>query len=1008
MDATRRIGWTLCCLVPLSVLAFWTGVGQDVQGQPASSPKPAAKSPEEEKKTFQLAPGFQIDLVASEPQVVDPVAMAFDTQGRLFVAELRGYPNGGVAGGNTKTGVVKMLEDKDGDGFFETSTIFADNLGFPTSVMPYKGGLLVAVAPDLIYLEDRNGDGKADSSKTLYTGFGVDNIEQLLNGLQWSMDNWVHACVGSSGGSVRSPEKPGAAPVVLRNRGIRFRPDQPGSLEPTSGGGQFALAADDWGHWFTNTNSQHLRQIVLPDHYLRRNPFLAVSDVTVDIPDHGAACKVFRISPFEAWRVERTKRRKADPAMRARLPETELVPGGFVTSGCSPVVYTADSFPADYRGNTFMCDPANNLIHRDKLEPNGALFKAVRADHDREFLASTDNWFRPVCLTIGPDGALYVADFYREAIETPLSLPEDIKRQVNVETCGRGRIWRISRNGHKPSPPTQIGRLTPGDLVASLESPNPWRRLTAQRLIVERQSKEAMPLLIKLFETSASPQGRAHALWTLSGLNALPAEAVQKALADPSAGVRIQGLILAESMVANSPTLQGKMAAAPSDSDPMVRFQAAFSLGALNDQAGITALAGILSREDSDSWTLTAALSSTNGHEIELLRHLFEGKEAKTRSISRTTNVVRRLCALVASKGREADLAACLSLLSSAQLQAAFQAAILEGVAEGMARSGRSLDALWNHPPKGLEAGIESLRKLIVQAGVAAVDAKLSSERREAAIQMLRSGPFATVREPLTHLLEPTQPLPLQLAAIRALAARRESQVADILLEAWASAGPAARREMVEAQFARKDRVAALLNALEKGTIRPADLDPARREQLKRSPEASVRARAAKLLQSTTSQDRQKVLDGYRTALKMESDTNRGKAVFKRVCSTCHRLESVGNEVGPDLLSALRTKTAETLLADIFDPSKEVDPRFLNYQVTLRDGRTLTGMVATESANSITLRRAEKSEDTILRNQIDQIVATTKSLMPENLETQLSRQEFADVVAYLLLVAGVH
>jgi putative heme-binding domain-containing protein len=226
-------------------------------------------------------------------------------------------------------------------------------------------------------------------------------------------------------------------------------------------------------------------------------------------------------------------------------------------------------------------------------------------------------------------------------------------------------------------------------------------------------------------------------------------------------------------------------------------------------------------------------------------------------------------------------------------------------------------------------------------------------------------------------------------------------------MAAWSGSGPAVRREIIEAQFARKDRLLALLQALQDGRVRPADLDPARREQLKRHADSAIRTRAEKIFVAASSGDRKKIVDDYRNALGAASDVGRGKAVFKRVCASCHRLEEVGNEVGPDLLSALRTKTPETLLADIFDPSKEVDPRFINYLVTLRDGRSLTGMIAAESANSITLRRAEKAEDTVLRNQIDQVAGTAKSLMPENLETLLTKQDFADVVAYLLRVAGV-
>src|SRR5262249_28544074 len=286
-------------------------------------------------------------------------------------------------------------------------------------------------------------EGKATSKKVLYTGFHTANIQQLLNSLQFALDNRIHACAGGGGGSITCPEKKDFQTVELRGRGIRFDPDTPGSLEPTAGGGQHGLAAADSGRCFTATNSQRLRHIILPDHSLRRNPSLPVSAVTLDIPEHGAACKVFRKSPFEAWRVERTTRRAGSPDA-PRFPSTELVPGGYVTSACSPLVYTADLLPAEYRGSVFVCDPANNLILRDVLSPRGATFVARRGHADCEFLASTDNWFRPVHLSLGPDGAIYVLDFYREVIETPLSLPEDIKRRVNLQSRARGRIWRIT------------------------------------------------------------------------------------------------------------------------------------------------------------------------------------------------------------------------------------------------------------------------------------------------------------------------------------------------------------------------------------------------------------------------------------------------------------------------------------------------------------------------------------------------------------------------------------
>src|SRR5207248_1410871 len=274
--------------------------------------------------TFRVAPGFRVELAAAEPEVIDPVAMTFDADGRLFVVEMRGYPNGGIGEGTpVLPGRVKLLEDKDGDGYYESSRVYVDNLRFPTGVTCWRDGIIVGDAPNLIFCNDAG-------RRTLYTGFGLKNIQQLVNSLQFHVDNWVHAVNGANESTVRSAEKPDAPAIDLRNRNLRFQPDRPGSLEPTSGGGQYGLAADDLGDWFTCTNSQHLRHIVLPDHALRRNPHLAVPAVVLDVPDHGAVAKLYRISPFEPWRGERTTRRAGAPASR-RYPPTERVPGGHTT-----------------------------------------------------------------------------------------------------------------------------------------------------------------------------------------------------------------------------------------------------------------------------------------------------------------------------------------------------------------------------------------------------------------------------------------------------------------------------------------------------------------------------------------------------------------------------------------------------------------------------------------------------------------------------------------------------
>jgi putative membrane-bound dehydrogenase-like protein len=1000
-------------------LLQWTGARAGLLGAalllvgpgPAAGLKPAVPlSPRQERATFRVPEGFRVELVACEPNVIDPVAIAFDADGRLFIAEMRGYPNAGVGTGKISSGRVKLLEDKDGDGFYETATVYADGLRFPTAVMPWKGGLLVAVAPDLVYFEEVKGRAKADRRRTLYTGFDLANIQQLVNGLQWGLDNWVYGCAGGAGGRITSPEKPAMPAVELRGRGIRFRPGVPGSLEPTSGGGQFGLAADDWENWFTATNSQHLRHIVLPDHYLRRNPALPVSQVTLDIPDHGAACRVCRISPFESWRVERTRRRKkGEGGYNPRaFPATELVPGGYITSACSPVVYNGGLFPAAYHGNTFVCDPANNLVHRDVLVPHGATFTAKRADAGREFLASTDTWFRPVNLTVGPDGALYVVDFYREVIETPLSLPDDIKMKLNLESRGRGRIWRIVPTGPRASPRRKpaLSTARTTELVAHLADDNAWWRLTAQRLLVERQHRAAVRPLARLARTARSPQGRAHALWTLHGLGALDEGLVAAALGDPVPAVREQAVRLAEGRLASSPRLRARLAALADDPSPRVRFQLAFTLGETDAPEAVAALAKIARRDAADPWTQVAVLSSTGKTAPDLLEVLARDKAVTADPSRARLTFLTRLAALVATRSGDADLARALRLLGGKGEPAAWQVAVLEGLGQGLGHSGRRLARLWDRPPAALKDAVAGVLPFFTRAAAAARDTKRPVAERVAGARLLGYGPLAAATPALAELLAPQNPGPVQLAAVRALARHDSPRVAGLLLASWDGYSPALRREVLEALFARADRLAALLSALEKKRVLAGQLEPFRVRRLRDHPDPALRQRAVKLLAGQVAPDRRKVVDAYRAALALKADAARGKAVFKKHCAICHRLENVGTEVGPDLLSALRTKTKETLLADILDPSREVDPRYINYVVTTKDGRSLSGMIAAETASSLTLRRAEKAEDTVLRREIDEVQATAKSLMPEGLEKELSKQDVADVIAYLVAVAA--
>jgi putative membrane-bound dehydrogenase-like protein len=440
-------------------------------------------------------------------------------------------------------GTVRMLET-DGRGRVVRSTVFADRLPPCYGVVPARDGVIVLCAPDIVFLADRDGDGKAEVRETLYTGFGVGEIWTRISNPRWGADNWLYAASGQgSGGTIRGPRLP--HDVTLGNTCFRFKPD--GSrLEPVSGGTSgFGLALDDWGDRFLCTNQQHALYVAPLSHAaLARNPYTPAVNPVVNISTYGHPARVFPTSQPDPWRRKRGQ--QAEWVKFYGSAETEA---GLFTSACAPTLYLADLLPAAYRGNHFSCEPAQNLIHRCLLEPRGTGFKARRADEGREFLTSTDQWFRPVNLAVGPEGALYIVDMYREIIEDYSAIPRYLQQQY-VESLrnghDRGRIWRVVPHGPTPAADARLADAPADKLVGELASPNAWRRLTAQRLLVERQDRQAVPALQELARGGRTPQARLHALYTLEGLGTLTPAQVGQALADAHPGVRVNALRLAE------------------------------------------------------------------------------------------------------------------------------------------------------------------------------------------------------------------------------------------------------------------------------------------------------------------------------------------------------------------------------------------------------------------------------------------------------------------------------
>jgi putative heme-binding domain-containing protein len=458
--------------------------------------------------------------------------------------------------------------------------------------------------------------------------------------------------------------------------------------------------------------------------------------------------------------------------------------------------------------------------------------------------------------------------------------------------------------------------------------------------------------------------------------------------------VRETALRIAEEFVPKHEDIRMRMVELTDDFHPHVRLQAALSLGALPaDEAG-PALIKLLTRADADQWLQTAVLSSSKDAAPTMIETLM--KHANP-----SPAIVTRLALMIGAQGKEEQLGRALKLLGKTS-DSALSTALLDGLGQGMQNSNRPLSKLWDNPPVSLKDSIEQALSAFRKAADAVKDEKKPLSLRLAALRLLTYAPSKLAIESLDAMLSATQPLEIQTAAVRALSARNEPEIVGLLLASWNQAGPSLRTALMEALFARADRIAKLLDALESKKITPASIESARIQFLKTHPDAKLRERSIKLLAGLGDADRKKIVDSYKDALDLKPDIVKGKMLFAKNCSVCHRLDNVGQEVGADLLAALRNKSKEALLIDILDPSREVDTRFVNYRVTTLNGQSFTGILAVESPSSITLRRAEKAEDTILRSQIEEIKATSKSLMPEEFEKTLGKQDVADLIEYLL------
>jgi putative membrane-bound dehydrogenase-like protein len=936
---------------------------------------PPPKSPAEALQAFTIRPGMQIEVVASEPLIVDPVAFDWGPDGRLWVVEMHDYPTG-IDGNWKPGGRVEVLEDTDGDGKYDKSTRFLDGLEFPTGIKVWRKGCLVTAAPEIFYAEDTDGDGKADKRETLYQGFGEGNQQHRVNGLRWGLDGWLYVGNGDSGGIIKSLKT--GEEVNVNGRDLRVHPET-GGIDAQTGNTQFGRERNDWGDWFGGNNSNPIFHYTLEDDYLRRNPHAAPPELRHQISVAPGASPVYPKS--------RTLARFNDFAMANKF-----------TSACSQIIYRDNFLGKEFEGNYFVCEPVHNLVHREPVVSDGCTFKAQRAgdEQESEFLASSDNWFRPSMCRVGPDGALWIADMYRFVIEHPKWIPPEIQAKLDLRAGDdKGRIYRVYPKYASPRQFVRLDKLDAAGLVAALETPNGWQRDKAHELLLERNDKKAIGPLTKLLANSKLPQARLHALYAVDQLGGLSDGALIAALKDEHGGIRRHAIRLAESRLKKTPALAGKLLSLASDADPMVRLQLAYTLGETQEADASAALANLAIANHADPYITAAVMSSLTKENIGLVLASVLTGDGDQRA---PESIVQRLLALATAFGDDTVVNKALaSILQPADGQlGSRQFAALAGILDVLERQKKSLDKLLDGSSR------PRAKALYVEARKLAADDAADVAVRTTAIRLLGRGIDGQSEDidRLGSLLTPQTPAELQSAAVAALGRLPAADVPKKLLAGWLSHTPALRGQILDALLARSNWTGELLDAIETQEVPGNQIDARHRQQLVTYRTESLRARAEKLLAGAVDANRQKVLNEYKSALTATGDVTKGKAVFAKRCANCHRLENVGHYVGPDL-TALADRSSSVILIAVLDPNRAVEDRYLDYLAQTTDGRQVTGMLLAETGNSITLAGPEGKQTVLLRSEIEQLKSSGKSLMPDGVEKDISLPEMTELLAYV-------
>jgi putative membrane-bound dehydrogenase-like protein len=971
-------------------------------------------SPEESLRHMVVPAGFEPRLFAAEPAIAKPICMTWDHRGRLWIAESVDYPNTkhpGTAGGDR----IRICEDTNGDGQADQFTVFAEGLNIPTSILCARGGLIVLQAPDTLFFQDIDGDDKADVRKVLFTGWGIDDTHAGPSNLRWGFDNWVWGIVGYSGfrGTV------GGERLRAGQTFYRFKPD--GSklefLRNTTN--------NSWGVGFSE------------DGLVFGSTANGCPSVYLPIPNR-------YYESVRGWAPQVLRNIAANFQFFPITDQVRQVDwhGGF-TAAAGHALYTARTYPPQYWNQTaFVAEPTGHLVATFTLHRKAS---DVKAYYGWNLLASNDGWTSPIAAEVGPDGNVWVIDWYNYIVQhnpTPRGFKtgKGNAYETPLRDKVHGRIYRIIYKDAKPTSRPSLDPADPKGLVAALGNDNQFWRMHAQRLLVDRDKTDVIPALIqRLGDRSVDAiglnAGAIHAMWTLHGLGALDGgyeaatAAIEAELKHPSAGVRRNAV---QVLPRGERSARAVLAAGLlTDPDPQVRLAAMLAMA---DQPpsveAATAIVDTLRRGlvRDDHWLADAATAAAARNDLAVL-HVVASRTSGQRTSGRPAPEVQRVIERVAehwARGAPVDQVGGL-LASLRRDDAAIDEVILRGMARGWPK-GRpaKLDRTTAEAVKELALGLPSsaraqLVRLVSPWGdpvLESIDAEMAgtllnsardeslsgSRRSEAARQLveLRPANDGTARD-LLALITPRTPPELAAGVIDAVASGSAPGAGAALVERLSSLAPSLRARVIEALFRRTEWTVNLVDALEKNQIRLAELMLDQKQALTAHPTADIARRARTLLRrggGLPDPDRQRVIDRITAEVRQGGDAAAGKLVYTQQCAKCHRHGNEGGQVGPDL-SGVAALPRDELLIHILDPSRSVEGNFVQYTVATTDGRVIGGLLAAETRTTVELLDADGKRHVILREDIDEMTASKKSLMPEGFEKQITAAQLNDLLAFL-------